>query len=89
MEKQFFTVFTEDELRQLITECVRAEVQKLRETPNPGEDLIKVEQACSMLRVSRQTLASWAADADKKIKKYRIGRRTYYRRSEILAELES
>lgn len=75
---------TPDELRQTIYEAVGA---ALRERERSGtteaqcDPLLKVDDAVRLLDVTRQTLRKWERLG--RLKAVRIGRRVYYRRSDI------
>jgi hypothetical protein len=77
-----FSTISIDELlfqvRCIIKEEISAEIKK------DVEQLISPEQACKVFdpSVSKVTLHKWEQDGY--LKKYRIGGRTYYKRSEIV-----
>ena len=78
------------EFRELIIDCVAAELQKANKiiqlNPEPEKDkLMSREETAALLRVSYTTLFHW--NNDKTLPNQKIGGRVYYQRSVIMAKL--
>jgi hypothetical protein len=73
-----------EELSSMIREAVRQELQTTR-LENGGEKLISPAEACKLFSpaVSKPTLKKWTDDG--LLNMHRIGGRTYYKHSEVLA----
>lgn len=76
-----------DELLELFKEKVLNEIEKFYTRPLQvqNEELITIDDACKFLKVSKVTIHKW-----KKIKlicSYRIGRRVYFKKTELLNSL--
>ena len=71
------------QIRDVVREEVKAELQK------EEEQLVAPSEACKMFvpAISERTLFDWASQG--LIQKHRLGGRTYYKRSEIVASLKS
>lgn len=79
-----FTAIPLSELLQLIGDLLD---KKLIEFTNinqsePEEELITIEEAGELLHVSKVTIHKWKKQ--KRIKAYRIGRRIYFKKQELL-----
>jgi excisionase family DNA binding protein len=79
-------------LTDTIRDIVASELQKvivLSTSSNNNEDIEEIltrEQVCTLLKVSNTTLFNWANN--KILENHKIGRRVYYRKSEVLALLQ-
>ena len=78
-EKQIFTNISEDRFKELIREVVRDEIARLNHSE--VEDLIKAEEACLYLKVSKVTLYKWLKQG--KITGYYLGTRLFFKMSEL------
>ena len=86
MEKIIVT--TPDEMREIIQEVVR-EIVKTLETKEPAPlepEMLTVPEAAKLLRVSIQTLYKWTWE--RKIPSYKNGKTLWFKRSELLAQIE-
>ena len=74
-----------------IREIVVSEIQKVKElislTPKEDETdkILTREEVCKLLKVSPTTLFNW--NNDKILINYKVGRRVYYNKSDVLAIL--
>ena len=78
------------EFRELIIDCVAAELQKANKiiqlNPETEKDkLMSREETAALLGVSYTTLFHW--NKDKTLPNQKIGSRVYYQRSVIMAKL--
>ena len=79
-------------LSDTIRDIVATELQKvilLRTYSNNNENIEEIltrEQVCTLLKVSNTTLFNW--DNNKILENHKIGRRVYYRKSDVLALLQ-
>jgi excisionase family DNA binding protein len=78
-EKQIFTNISEDRFKELIREVVRDEISSLNHTD--AEELIKANQACEYLKVSKVTIYKWIKQG--KITGYYLGTRLFFKMSEL------
>lgn len=80
-----------DELKNLLSEVVRAELSNL--LPAPAEpfseypELLTRRQTAALLGVSLATLDSWANEG--RLRKHRIGAAVRFRKSEVLNALSA
>ena len=78
-------------LTDTIRDIVASELQKviiLSTSSNNNENIEEIltrEQVCTLLTVSNTTLFNWANN--KILENHKIGRRVYYRKSDVLALL--
>ena len=71
-----------DELASIVRANVEAVIENRIPTKNePSDDLLTVDRAVSLLDVTRQTLRVWERQG--RLAGVRLGRRVYYRRSDI------
>ena len=85
-----FTVMPLSELSELIKKSVRESFNnELREfikgSVREEEPLLQIEDACQLLKVSKVTIHKWKKQ--NKIRYYRIGRKIYFKRSELISSL--
>ena len=78
-EKQIFTNISEDRFKELIREVVRDEIAQVNHTET--EDLIKAQEVCEYLQVSKVTLYKWLKQG--KVTGYHLGTRLFFKKSEI------
>jgi excisionase family DNA binding protein len=86
---QVFQLSVED-LSTMIRQSVATELQKvsnlISKTPKDDSDKILTrEEVCKLLKVSTTTLFNW--NNDKILENYKVGRRVYYKKSDVLAIL--
>lgn len=86
MEKLQILQLTSEELKSMLTEVVKNEIDLLKESLHPSPDeLLTREQTAKIFQVDLSTLWHWTKKG--KIQSYGIGHRVYYKRSEIDAAL--
>lgn len=86
---QVFQLSVED-LSTMIRQSVASELQKVSNfistTPKDDSDKILTrEEVCKLLKVSTTTLFNW--NNDKILENHKVGRRVYYKKSDVLAKL--
>jgi excisionase family DNA binding protein len=90
MEKLFFTSFTEDEFRDIIKQCLKEEVGKIKIMPESQKYPIahlSVKDLTVLLGVSKVTIGSWVKKGI--LKAYKIGnKRIYFKKEEVEAVLK-
>ena len=83
MENIIFSYFPITEFKNIISETVREEMQKIAtQTPPPETEYITRNQTAQILGVSLPTLNDWTKRG--LIIGYRIGTRVRYKKAEIL-----
>jgi hypothetical protein len=70
-----------EDLKNLISEVIRSEFSKRKE-----KEILNAKEVCELLNIHPSTLASWKREGKLRFKKK--GKRVFYFRSEILADLE-
>jgi len=86
--KIIFTQIPLQELKEIIGDCVRNELQKDSAGKITSTDeLIKAEDAIKILKISKKTLFIWRKSG--RIPFYRISSRIYFKKSELLDSLKS
>jgi hypothetical protein len=83
---------TPTELADLISESVKAQLkelyQELKESPKTEEaEFISRKETAELFKISLVTVHEWSKLG--LIKPYKLGNRTYYKRSELLEKLYS
>ena len=85
-EKVIFTQIDLNDLTETIKKCVREELN--RNKPSEKEDeLLKIEDAVKMFRVSKVTLHKWRKRG--LLPFHRIASRIYFKKSELIAALNT
>lgn len=80
-----------ENMTSIMREVVATELQKVKEliSLTPKEDdsdkILTREEVCKLLKVSPTTLFHW--NNDKILVNYKVGRRVYYKQSDVLAIL--
>lgn len=80
-------------LTDIIRDIVASELQKVMvlctssDNNENIEEILTREQVCTLLKVSNTTLFNW--DNNKILENHKIGRRVYYRKSDVLALLQN
>lgn len=80
-----------ENMTSIIREVVATELQKVKEliSLTPKEDdsdkILTREEVCKLLKVSLTTLFNW--NNDKTLVNYKVGRRVYYMKADVLALL--
>lgn len=83
---------TPAELVNLITECVKTQFQELltssiKEQPKDENDFLTRKETAQFFKVSLVTIHQWMNDGI--IKPYKVGNRTYFKKSELINVVES
>lgn len=79
---------TEDNLLDKIKTVVREVLTETKEEPSePENELLTVAETSQLLKIDRTTLWKWTKDG--KLKRYGIGNRVYYKKSEVLESIIS
>jgi hypothetical protein len=83
---------TPNELAYLISESVRTQIQELvnsnnKEQPKDQNDLLSRKETAEFFKVSLVSIHSWMKDGI--IKPYKVGNRTYFKKSELINVVES
>lgn len=86
MQEQSFFSIPIEELRNLIKQAIKEEVTGLVDQQQ-FEPLIKTEEACELLGVTKVTLLDWRKKG--LVPFLKLNSRVYYKRSELLAALEN
>ena len=77
-----------EELRNIISECIRQELGKTNMTGNMAEgqeELLSREQASNILKVSKVTLSKYVKAG--KVRAHRIDRKVYFMKGELYAAI--
>ena len=69
-----------EDLQEMIREVVREELKSIS-VHKEEEELIKAEEACSYLKISKVTLYKWIRE--NKISAYHLGTRLYFKKSNL------
>lgn len=88
---QLFQV-TPNELANLISESVKTQIQELvnatnKEQPKDENDLLSRKETAEFFKVSLVSIHAWMKDGI--IKPYKVGNRTYFKKSELINVVES
>ena len=86
-----FTVMPISELLELIKKSVAESFDNelktfLKNSIKEEEQLLKIEEACVLLKVSKVTIHKWKKQ--NKIRSYRIGRKIYFKKSELMNSIQ-
>ena len=86
-----FTVMPISELLELIKKSVAESFDNelktfLKNSMKEEEQLLKIEEACVLLKVSKVTIHKWKKQ--NKIRSYRIGRKIYFKKSELMNSIQ-
>jgi len=80
MKKEIFTNLEIQDLEDLIRNCIRDEINEMT-NKNENDDLLKANEVCEYLRISKVTLYKWLKQG--KITGYHLGTRLFFKRTEI------
>ncbi|MEM6347495.1 MAG: helix-turn-helix domain-containing protein [Bacteroidota bacterium] len=86
MTEQIFSSIPIDQLESLFREAIRAEISQLLDQQK-FEPLIKTEEACEILGVSKVTLLQWRKQG--LIPCHKLNTRVYFKKSELLAATQN
>ena len=80
MKKEIFISLEIEDLENLIRNCIREE---LKEMTSQGEnaELLKANEVCEYLRISKVTLYKWLKQG--KITGYHLGTRLFFKRTDV------
>ncbi len=87
MPDGMYTIVRLDQLQAIVADTVRTEFAKLAPPPPTDDSLIGSDEACKIYGVSKVTLHKWKTEG--RVKFYRIGTRIRYKKSDLLAALET
>ncbi|MGG9964484.1 helix-turn-helix domain-containing protein [Ferruginibacter sp. SUN106] len=84
-----FVAMPFDEFQELIQNTIKNELKKFSivPQPTPQDDLMSIEDAGALLHVSKVTIHKWKKK--KLIQAYRIGRKIYFKRRELIEAINS
>ena len=83
MEEIIMIKMSVQELKDLISKCVQECLQEhLKQAPPEDDTLLKIDAIAKYLGVSKVTIHTWKKQG--KIPFHRMGRRVYFKKSEIL-----
>ncbi len=87
-EQVVLTSLPIERLEYIIQESIKKEFRRhSKQATGSDNDLIKTPEACALLQVSKVTLYKWMDQG--RIKGYKMGTRLYFKKSELLASVES
>lgn len=77
------------DLESLIRNSIKVELRELLNVFHspPKDDLISIEETAALLRVSKVTIHKYKKD--KLLKPYRIGRKVYFKKDEVINSMNS
>ena len=84
MKKQIFTNFEIQDIEALIRNCIREELKEFRNN-NEVDELMKANEVCDYLKISKVTLYKWLREG--KISGYYLATRLFFWKSEIINAL--
>lgn len=76
--------YTLDELKSLISECLSNQLDKPKQETEQV-DLIKIDEVCAMLKVSKVTIWDWKRKGI--IPFHRLANKVFFKRNEIIEAL--
>jgi len=88
---KFITQFNEYELKELISDAIRDQINQFLE-PEPqkhtksDEEFLSIEQVCKMFNVTRTTILDWRKRG--LLKSISINRRVFFMRSDLLDQMK-
>jgi hypothetical protein len=85
MEKTIFTSLSADDLRGMISECIKDALmlESKVKSPNPvPEDLLSIEDIQKVFRVSKVTVHKWKKKG--LLPFYKMNRKVYFKKSEVI-----
>lgn len=84
-----FVAMPLNEFQELIEKMINDGLEKFsrKPIPVPTDELLSIEEVCTMLHVSKVTIHKWKKR--KLIFSYRIGRKIYFKRQEVISCLNS
>ena len=93
MEKIIISMYSQDELLNLLKGSLREELQELKQmfskkengSTKDDEELLTLKDVAGMFSVSLVTVHSWCNS--EVLKPYKMGRKTFFKKSEVLEVL--
>ena len=85
MQNHIFIPMTVDQLKLIITECIK-KVQPEKVPKDKEDELIKIQEVAKLLSVSKVTIHEWKKKGI--IPFHRMGRRVFFKKHEILEALK-
>ena len=84
-----FVAMPLNEFQELIEKMINDGLEKFnrKPVPVPTDELLSIEEVCTMLHVSKVTIHKWKKK--KLIFSYRIGRKIYFKKHEVISCLNS
>ena len=84
-----FVAMPFDEFQELIQNTIKKELKNFSIIPQQiqAEELLNIEEAGALLHVSKVTIHKWKKN--KLIQSYRIGRKVYFKRHELIEAINS
>ncbi len=93
MKQVIFTTLNPDELKILFREVLiefkeeQDKQEKLSKKSKPEDVLLNPTEVTVLLRISKVTLQKWCVKGH--LKKYTLGRKVFFKKSEVMDALES
>jgi len=87
-EKQIFTNLTIDELKCILSDVVSEQLRNFQPNTECDTELIKADEACELLSISKPTLYKYMREGTIK-GAYYMGTRLFFNKSELLASIGS
>jgi excisionase family DNA binding protein len=85
-----FVTMPADEFQLLLQKAVEDAFERIAakfNSPIKTEELMSMEETCKFFQVSRVTIQQWKKS--KKINAYRIGRKLYFKKHELISSMDS
>lgn len=87
-----FINFSQEEFAELISKSVKSQFEELvnatnKEQPKEENDLLSRKETADFFKVSLVSVHAWVKDGI--IKPYKVGNRTYFKKSELINVVES
>lgn len=80
MKKEIFINLEIEDLEDLIRNCIREELKEMTNN-NENADLLKANEVCEYLRISKVTLYKWLKQG--KITGYHLGTRLFFKKTDV------
>ena len=80
MKKEIFINLEIEDFEDLIRNCIREELKEMTNN-NENADLMKANEVCEYLRISKVTLYKWLKQG--KITGYHLGTRLFFKKTDV------
>ena len=80
MKKEIFISLEIEDLENLIRNCIREELKDMTKD-NENANLLKANEVCEYLRISKVTLYKWLKQG--KISGYHLGTRLFFKKTDV------